>query len=108
MIVNMGKGGHVKRKEPEVHEIMEAYEDNRLIFDRAHWYLYYTKLYGYHYVADRAFAESFNGHRARIANMVRQVIEESIAATCNLPTDDEKWFKKKLITGGDVNQFLKP
>jgi hypothetical protein len=36
------------------------------------------------------------------------VIEESIATTCNLPTDGEKWFRNKLITGGDVNQFLKP
>jgi hypothetical protein len=37
-----------------------------------------------------------------------QVTEESIATACNLPIDDEMWFKNKLITGGDVNQFLKP
>jgi hypothetical protein len=44
----------------------------------------------------------------RIANLVMQVTKESIAAACNLPHDGEKWFKNKLITGGDVNQFLKP
>jgi hypothetical protein len=108
MTINMGKGGHVKRKELEGPEIMEAYEDNRLIFDRAGWYLYCTKLYGYHYVAARAFAESFNGQRARIVDLVMQIIEESIVAACNLPTDGEKGFKNKLITGGEVNQFLKP
>jgi len=32
-----------------------------------------------------------------------QVIEESIDATCNLPTDGERRFKNKLITRGDVN-----
>jgi hypothetical protein len=37
-----------------------------------------------------------------------QFTEESIVVACNLPTDGERWFKNKLITGGDVNQFLKP
>jgi hypothetical protein len=40
--------------------------------------------------------------------MVMQVTEESIALSCNLPSDGEKWLKNKLITNGDVNQFLKP
>jgi hypothetical protein len=104
----MGKGGHVNRKEPEGPEVMEAYEDCRHIFDRAGWYLFCTKLDGRHYGAARAFVESFNGQWARIANLVMQVTEESIAIACNLPTDGEQWFKNKLITGGDVNQFLKP
>jgi len=47
----MGKGGHVKTKELEGPEIMEAYEDNRHIFDRVGWYLYCTKLDGYHCAA---------------------------------------------------------
>jgi hypothetical protein len=37
-----------------------------------------------------------------------QFTEESIVAACNLPIDGERLFKNKLITGGDVNQFLKP
>jgi len=37
-----------------------------------------------------------------------QFTKESIAAACNLPTDGKRWFKNKLITGGDVNQFLNP
>jgi hypothetical protein len=37
-----------------------------------------------------------------------KVTQDSIASTYNLLVDGEKWFKKKLITGGDVNQFLKP
>jgi hypothetical protein len=60
----MGKGGHMNRKEPEGPEIMEAYEDNRYIFDRAGWYLFCTQLDGHHYGAARAFAESFNGQWA--------------------------------------------
>jgi hypothetical protein len=51
MTINMGKGGHVKRKEPEGLEIMKAYEDSRHIFDRVGWYLYCTKIDVYHYVA---------------------------------------------------------
>ena len=37
-----------------------------------------------------------------------KITEESIVAACNLSFDGEKWFKNKLIIGGDVNQFLKP
>jgi hypothetical protein len=75
----MGKGGHVNRKEPEGIEIMEAYEDNINMFDQVGWYLYCTKLDGYHFFA-----------------------------ACNLSVDGKKWFKNNLITGGDVNQLLKP
>jgi hypothetical protein len=59
-----------------------------------------------HYI--QGFAESFNGQWAQVANLVMQVTEDSIEVACNLPTDGERWFKNKLITGGDVNQFLKP
>ena len=37
-----------------------------------------------------------------------QVTEESRVVSCNLPTDGERWFKNKLITRGDINQFLNP
>lgn len=37
-----------------------------------------------------------------------QVTGESIGVASNLPIDGEKWFKNKMIIGGDVNQFLKP
>jgi hypothetical protein len=57
----MGKGGHVNRKELEGPEIMEAYEDNFHIFDRAGWYLFRTKLDGHHYTIARELSESFNG-----------------------------------------------
>jgi hypothetical protein len=87
---------------------MDAYENVKHVFDQAGWYLYCEKLDGYHYDVSRAFAEGLNGQSVQIKNMVMQVTKESIVATCNLPSDGEKWFKKKLITGGDVNQFLKP
>jgi hypothetical protein len=67
--VDMGKGGHVNRKDPEGPEIMEAYEDTHYIFDRACWYIFYTKLDGHHYAIAKAFDESFNGKRARIASL---------------------------------------
>jgi hypothetical protein len=60
----MGKGGHVNRKEPEGSEIMESYEDNRYIFDRAGWYFFYTKLDGHHYATTMSFVEIFNGQWA--------------------------------------------
>jgi hypothetical protein len=104
----MGKGGHVNQKEPEGPEVMEAYEDTQIIFDRAGWYLFCTKMDGHHYATTREFAESFNGQWARITNLAMQFTEESIVVACNLPTDGERWFKNKLITGGDVNQFLNP
>jgi len=56
MTVNMGKGGHVKWKEPEGPDIMEAYEEWIYIFDRVGWYLYWTKLDGYHYAAIQVFS----------------------------------------------------
>jgi hypothetical protein len=61
--VDMGKSGHVNRKEPEGPEIMEAYENNRHIFDQAGWYMFCAKLDGYHYGVARAFAEGFDGQR---------------------------------------------
>jgi hypothetical protein len=57
----MGKSGHVNRKEPEGPEIMEAYEDNIHIFDQAGWYMFCTKLDGYHYGVSCAFFEVFDG-----------------------------------------------
>jgi hypothetical protein len=90
--------GHVNRKEPEGPEIMEAYEDSCHIFDRASWYLFYTKLDGHHYATARAFTDIFNGQWVQIANLVMQVTEDSIVASCNLLTDGERWFKTKLIT----------
>jgi hypothetical protein len=93
----LGKGGHVSRKETEGPKIMEAYENSCHIFNRAGWHIFFTKLDGHHYTTTRAFSESFNGQWARIANLVMQVTEESIALACNLPTDGEKWFKNKLI-----------
>jgi hypothetical protein len=49
MIADMGKSGHVNRKEPEGPELMDAYENVKHVFDQAGWYLYCAKLDGYHY-----------------------------------------------------------
>jgi hypothetical protein len=57
----MGKGGHMNRKEPEGPEVMEAYEYTQIIFDRAGWYLFCTKLDGHHCAIAMSFAKSFNG-----------------------------------------------
>lgn len=94
--------------EPQGPEIMEAYEKKKHIFDQADQYMFCAKLDGYHYDVAQAFAEGFDGQSVRIANLIMHVTEDSIALACNLPVDGEKWFKKKLITDGDVNQFLKP
>jgi len=69
--------------------------------------MFCTKLDGHHYSVAHAFVEGFDGQRVRIANLIMQVTEDSIASACNHPIDGEKWFKNKLISGGDVNQFLK-
>lgn len=36
-----------------------------------------------------------------------QVSEQSIAEAFNLPQEGEKWFKGKLIIGGDLNTFIR-
>jgi hypothetical protein len=97
------KGGHVNMKEPEGLEVMKAYGDTQIIFNWAGWYIFCTKLDGHHYDIARAFVESFNGKWAQVGKLAMQVTKESIAATCNLPTDGERWFNNKLITGGEVN-----
>jgi hypothetical protein len=103
----MGKSGHINKKEPEGPKVMEAYKNNIHVFNQASWYMYCVKLDGYHYGVAQAFAKAFDGQRVQIANKIMQVTEESIATAYNLLVDGEKWFKNKLITGGDVNQFLK-
>jgi hypothetical protein len=108
MIANMGKSGHVNRKEPYGPKLMEAYKNVKHVFDQVGWYMYCDKLYGCHYDVAQAFDEGLDGYIVRITNLIMQVTEDSITTTFNLPCDGEKWFKNKLITGGDVNQFLKP
>ena len=86
---------------------MEAYENNRHIFDEVGWYMFCAKLDGYHYGVAHAFVEGFDGERVRIANLIMKVTKESITSSRNLSVDGEKLFKNKLIIGGDVNKFLK-
>jgi hypothetical protein len=43
----------MNKKEPEGPEVMEAYEDTQIIFDREGWYLFCTKLDGHHYATAR-------------------------------------------------------
>jgi len=71
----------VIRKEPKGPEVMEAYEDTQIIFDRAGWYPLCTKMNGHHYAIARAFAESFNGKWAQVGKLAMQFTEESITAT---------------------------
>jgi hypothetical protein len=40
---------------------MEAYEDNKHIFDQDGWYMFCTKLDGHHYGVAHAFVEGFDG-----------------------------------------------
>jgi len=49
MIADMGKSGHVNRREPEGPKLMDAYENVKHVFDQVYWYLYCAKMDGYHY-----------------------------------------------------------
>jgi hypothetical protein len=104
----MGKGGHVNRNNTEGLDIMEDYEDTCHLFYREGWYLFCTKMEGHHYAMARVFSESVNGQWVQVGNLAMQFTKESIVVSCNLPIDGERWFKNKLITGEDVNQFLNP
>lgn len=43
----------------------------------------------------------------QLGDLVFQVTEDSIATVAELPRDGELWFKNRITTGVDYNQFLK-
>jgi hypothetical protein len=104
----MGKSGHVRRLEPKGPEIMEEDVDLWAMFEQVGWYPYLTILEGTHYEVSIYFSKIFNGQRANVGGLEMEVTEGFIVEACHIPTDEEKWFKNKRITGGDVNPFMEP
>ena len=66
-----------------------------------------TRLGISHLGVARKFSHSFNGQEETIYGLKLRELAESIDEYFNLPREGEKWFKGKVITGGDLNSFLK-
>ncbi len=103
----MPKSGSGSRLEPKGPEFLEAHPKALALFERAEWYPYCTRLNGSHYQVARSFLEQFNESKVRLPGLKFELSESFISEACRLPVNGERWFKGKVITGGDINYFLK-
>jgi len=66
------------------------------IYDlKAHgWDIFLMKFEGYNLVVAQAFAQTFDGFRAKVGDVQLEVTKYFMAQAIGLPQEGEKWFKK--------------
>lgn len=107
MVPKSRKGGKLKIIKPQGAELVDANPKVRRLFIQASWYPLCTRLGDSHQGVAQEFAQTFNGKEATILGFQLQVSKQSIAEAFNLPQEVENWFKGKIITGGDLNSFIR-
>jgi hypothetical protein len=104
--IEMGKGGMVNRNEPVGTDHAIAHDKGW--FQITGWFNFSSKFSGYDYDVAHAFAESFDGNRVKLGNLVFDVIEEFISKSTGFPMNGVRWFKNQSIIYVNLNNFLKP
>ena len=59
------------------------------------WINFFEKFNGHNEQASLAFAETFNGERARVGNLQIRLSEDILAQVTGLPQQGERFFKTK-------------
>jgi hypothetical protein len=70
----------VVRAEPNGPEIIEAYYDISKLFQRVGWANCIQAFKGHNIIVVRAFAQSFNGKRAKVGDVEQQLVNETFIA----------------------------
>ena len=101
------RGGKIKQIEPHGADLVDENSKVRRLFVQEGWYSFCTRLGSSHLGVAQEFVNSFNGQEAIVDGLTLQVSADSIAEAFNLPQEGEKWFKGQVITGGNLNSFIK-
>ena len=89
--------------EPEVTSLLDAYPACSQVFRARGWYDYCRSLVGHHPAVSKAFAQSFNGGKAKFKSLMLQGTEQSIAEATRLEVEGDKWFKRTSLNLSDFN-----
>ena len=101
------KGGKLKCIEPQGDNLIDANPNVRRFFVQARWHPFCSRLGSFHLGVAKEFSLSFDGQEANVYVLKLRVSTESIASAFHLPQEGEKWFKSQVITGGNLNSFIK-
>ena len=80
----------------------------REVVSRFGWLEFVRKFFGFNMVVSKAFAESFDGVHAHVANVELRLSEKFISRAIGLPQTGEKWYKGKHIKNDQWKGFLTP
>jgi hypothetical protein len=96
----------VVRIEPNGCQALLAHDD--AIDDlKAHgWDIFLRKFEGYNLAVAQAFAQTFDGFRAKVGDVQLEVTEDFIARATGLPQEGEKWFKNAKLEDVPWSLFM--
>jgi hypothetical protein len=70
------------------------------------WDIFIRQFEGYNLAVAQAFAQSFDGSKAKIGDLQLEVTEDSIAQATGLSQEGERWFKNAKIEGVPWNFLM--
>jgi hypothetical protein len=74
---------------------------------KAHgWDIFLRKFDGYNLAVAQAFAQTFDGFRAKVGDVQLEVTEDFIAQATGLPQEGEKWFKNAKMEDVPWSLFM--
>ena len=76
-------------------------------FELVGCYRFCKKLQGYNDQVSQDFAKNYDGEKAQLDFLLLYVNENTIVEVTEMPTEGERWFKKKPAQDLDCNRFLK-
>jgi hypothetical protein len=85
------------RIEPNVCQALHAQDDAIDDLMVHGWDIFLRKFEGYNLAVAHAFAQTFDGFRAKIGDVQLEVTEDFIARVTGLPQEGEKWFKNAKL-----------
>jgi hypothetical protein len=103
----MKASGKVDMHEPFGSELLDKKHYCVVWFELVGCYRFCQKLQGYNDQVSQAFAENYDGEKAQLGFLLLHVNEETIVEATEMPTEGERWFKKKPAHDMDCNRFLK-
>jgi hypothetical protein len=87
----------VVRLEPNGSQALLSHDDAVEDLKSQGWDAFLKRFEGHNLQVARAFAQTFDGCRAKIGDTQLEVTEEFVSEAIGLPSTGEKWFKNSKI-----------
>jgi hypothetical protein len=94
------------RIEPNGCQALLAHDDAIDDLQAHGWDIFIQKFEGYNLAVAQAFAQMFDGFRAKVGDVQLEVTEDSIARATRLPQEGEKWFKNAKLEDVPWSLFM--